>query len=320
VAGLKIVLREYELLDGSRKVLVQRIGDGSIIKRFERTPLPIKASDVVCPHFLELKWATGCPYDCAWCYLKGTLRFCPTGTRPNVKPFDKVQEHVRAFLDGAKSSEELLNSGEIADSLMWERAESPFSKSILPLFSVQREHKLLFVTKSNSIQHLLANGYQDWAVISFSVNAEPVAQEFERGAPTVQQRIEAAAKLSKAGYEVRIRIDPMIPVLSWQKHYAALLDNIFSKFRPARITLGSLRGLQSTVNNASNKSWVKYLSDRSSWGKRIDLDIRYSMYASTVDGLQEQFGYRDVALCKETLSIWNKLGMNYRSISCNCIP
>jgi spore photoproduct lyase len=320
MADLKIVFGEYELLDGSRKVLVKQIGDGSVIKRFDRTPLPTKETDVVCPHFLELKWATGCPYDCAWCYLKGTLRFCPTGTRPNVKPFNKVQQHVRAFLDGVQCPEELLNSGEIADSLMWERNELPFSKLILPLFRAQGKHKLLFVTKSNSVQHLLANGYQDWAVVSFSFNADPVAQEFERSAPTVEQRIEAATKLSKAGYEVRIRIDPMIPILGWEKYYAILLHDIFNKFRPTRITLGSLRGLQSTVNRASDKSWVKYLSDRSNWGKRIDFNIRYLMYAKTVDLLEREFRYSDVALCKETLSVWNKLGMNYKNIRCNCIP
>ena len=71
----KVATWEYPLLDGSRQNLVKRVGDGSIITRFERTPLPARPTDVVCPHFLELKWATGCPFDCAWCYLKGTLRF-----------------------------------------------------------------------------------------------------------------------------------------------------------------------------------------------------------------------------------------------------
>jgi len=37
--------------------LVKQVADGSIIKRFDKTPYPVKPTDVVCPHFLELKWA-----------------------------------------------------------------------------------------------------------------------------------------------------------------------------------------------------------------------------------------------------------------------
>ena len=45
---------DYELVDGSWKTLVKQVADGSIIKRFEMTPTPRHASDIVCPHFLEL--------------------------------------------------------------------------------------------------------------------------------------------------------------------------------------------------------------------------------------------------------------------------
>jgi len=71
----KISYKEYKTINGTKKTLVSRVNDGSIITRFDKTPLPQKPTDVICPHFLELKWAYGCPYDCAWCYLKGTFRF-----------------------------------------------------------------------------------------------------------------------------------------------------------------------------------------------------------------------------------------------------
>jgi hypothetical protein len=29
--------------------------------------------------------------------------------------------------------------------------------------------------------------------------------------------------------------------------------------------------------------------------------------------------YTEVALCKETLAMWAKLGMDYRRIKCNCV-
>lgn len=317
--SLKVTTCEYPVLDGPRRNLVQRVGDGSIITRFEKTPIPSKPTDVVCPHFLELKWATGCPYDCAWCYLKGTLRFRPQKAKPYVKRYDRIEQHVRSFLSSPNGHRELLNTGELADSLMCERKGPPFSTFILSLFQGQEHHKVLFVTKSINIEHFLEGVYQNNAIISFSLNADAVARRFENGAPTIAERIEAAYKLAKAGYEVRIRIDPMVPVVDWEDNYKELVDNIFSKFAPSRITLGSLRGLQSTINNATDKSWVDYLSEKSNWGKRIDFKIRYSMYHRIIEYLKVRYCYSDIALCKETVEIWNMLGMDYRYIKCNCV-
>ena len=52
---VKISTNEYELLNYTKEKLVQKIGDGSIINRFDKTPLPTKASSVICPHFNSKK-------------------------------------------------------------------------------------------------------------------------------------------------------------------------------------------------------------------------------------------------------------------------
>jgi spore photoproduct lyase len=44
------------------------------------------------------------------------------------------------------------------------------------------------------------------------------------------------------------------------------------------------------------------------------------MYREVIDYLEETHNYTNVALCKETLEIWDKLGMDYRNIKCNCVP
>jgi len=315
----KITIKPYELLSSSNQVLVQRVGDGSIITRFEKTPIPVKPNDVVCPHFLELKWATGCPFSCAWCYLNGTLRFTPRKAQPYFKPRDKIEQHVRTFLENVNGSGELLNTGELADSLMCERNGSPFSTFIISLFRQQDKHKVLFLTKSKHIDNLLNIDHRGQAIVSFSLNAHEVAKRFEKGAHSVIERIEAATKLSNAGYEVRIRIDPMVPVSNWHDQYISLIDDIFSHFVPSRITLGSLRGLQSTINRATDKSWVEYLSENSNWGKRVESTTRYLIYKTIIGHLKERYLYNNIALCKETLSIWDKLGMDYKNIKCNCI-
>ncbi|MEW6009651.1 MAG: radical SAM protein [Candidatus Omnitrophota bacterium] len=313
----KIYYKEYLQLNGKKEKLIERVNDGSIITRFDKTPVPENSTDVICPHFLELKWAYGCPFDCSWCYLKGTFRFKPNGKEPVIKDYEKIELHTRAFLEDAKYPE-ILNTGEIADSLMHENSGQPFSKFIIPMFETQRIHKVLFLTKSTNIKNLLEIEPHNQAIISFSLNAIPVARKWEK-APPVLKRIEAAKKVYKTGYTVRIRIDPMVPIDGWQECYTQLVDLIFENLTPERITLGSLRGLQSTINGCSDRSWVKYLRESSNWGKKIDFQTRFTMYSAVIKHLKSKYNYNKVALCKETMKMWNYLKMDYKQIKCNCI-
>jgi spore photoproduct lyase len=313
----KIYYKEYISLNNKREILVEKVNDGSIIKRFEKTPLPEQDTDVICPHFLELKWAYGCPYDCAWCYLKGTFRFRPNGPSPVIKDYEKIEVHTKSFLEESPTPE-ILNTGEIADSLMAEDIDRPFSKFIIPIFESQKKHKVLFLTKSSNIKNLLEVESHKQVIISFSLNAVSVAEKWEK-APNIMKRLDAAQKLNNKGFEVRIRIDPMVPIANWRKHYFHLVDLLFEKLIPKRITLGSLRGLQSTINGCTDTSWIKYLTEGSNWGRKVHKKIRYNMYKEIIEHLREKYDYNDVSLCKETLELWKMLDMNFEQIRCNCI-
>ena len=315
---LRVRTKEYEMLDGTRKTLVERVGDGSIITRFDKTPLPRGPDDVVCPHFLELKWATGCPYSCAWCYLQGTFRFQDYGKNPRPKAFTRVEKHLQAFFEGDGIRPEILNSGELSDSMITEHRVRPFSRFAMELFEAQNRHKILFVTKSPEIGNLLEAGDTKRSIVSFSINAEKVAKRWEK-APPVKNRIEAAGLLNDAGFKVRLRIDPMVPIEGWKESYSNLLENVFSRLTPERITIGSLRGLQSTINNSKDRSWTEYLDERSNWGKKIGTATRKEMYTTLTTTLKQSHGFRKVAFCKETVQMWKDLGMDYKKIRCNCI-
>lgn len=314
----KVKFRVYPSLDGCEQFLVQRVGDGSIIKRFDRTPLPEKETDVVCPHFLELKWAYGCPFDCAWCFLKGTLRLLDTWTKPVIKDYCKIRRHLGSFFRNDGQSEEILNSGEIADSLMAESGDRPFSRFIIPLFEQQDKHKVLFVTKSTNIKNLTKTKQHEQTIVSFSLNSFSVAERWER-APRVEDRLKVAKILNELDYETRVRIDPIVPVENWREEYLGLIDAVFENFIPERITLGSLRGLQTTITNAKDKSWTMYVTEKSNWGKKVNFEKRHVIYQTIIRYLREEYNYSDVALCKETVAMWERLGMDYKKIRCNCV-
>ncbi len=311
---------EYSMPDGTSKALVKQVGDGRIIKRFDLTPAPRRETDIVCPHFLELKWAYGCPFDCAWCYLQGTMRFYPVGKKPTYRSYDSIEAHVKRFFRVKYPNvAEILNTGEVADSLMSEQTRNPFSKFIIPIFETQDKHKVLFLTKSAYVNNLLSINPHRQTIISFSLNAKPISKRWEK-APSVERRIRAARKVFDAGYETRIRIDPIVPYPKneWRRYYKSLIDRVFSEFYPERITLGSLRGLQTTINAAKDRSWVQYLSESSKWGKRVAFKLRKENFAVLIDYLDREYGFKNAALCKEPVRMWKSLGLNWRRCKCNC--
>jgi len=202
---------------------------------------------------------------------------------------------------------------------MDERNGRPFSQWIVEAFQRQSKHKVLFLTKSAYVSKMLQIEDHSQAIAGFSLNAYPVSRKWER-APTPKARMRAAEQLSLQGWEVRVRIDPIVPIPEWRKAYARLVDDIFSRFSPSRVTLGTPRGLQSTLNNVSDKSWVEYLdSPQSGWGRKVADGTREEIYRWMLDRLEAHISLRDVGLCKETLGIFDKLERDFRKQVCNCM-
>jgi len=120
----------------------------------------------------------------------GSMRFLPTKTRPVVKNYQKIRLHLDSFFDDTLNNKypEILNSGEITDSLMQENGEAPFSIFIASIFENQRQHNVLFLTKSNNIGNLLKTG-SDKIVPSFTINACLVAKKWEKGLQRLRESL-----------------------------------------------------------------------------------------------------------------------------------
>jgi len=323
----------YPLKCITRDGYVVRVGDGNIIRRFEKTPTPKKNSDVICPHFTQLAWAGGCIFNpmCDWCYLMGTYRYeaykhVDRHVSPRFKKRAEIEKAIKRFLEAPHLKPHLFNAGELCDSLMQEHAASPFSEWVMPFFE-GTPHKVLFLTKTTWIDHFLEHDWQENAILAWSINAVRVASEFEgrgkpQGAPNPMERINAAAKVARRGYTVRVRLDPMTPVPDWERHYRDIIDSMCRRFTPERVTLGSLRGLASTIAAAADKKWTKYLTESSNWGKKPGLETRLALYKLAIERL-EKHGVERVAVCKDTKMLWSILqkehGLNYKTIECNCL-
>jgi len=324
--GVTIYMSILPDLTGKLGCSIIKVGDGSVIERFMHTRIPpINHEDIVCPHFLELKWAYGCPFNCSYCYLQGTLRLLPTNKKPMIKEERKVKRHLLAFLKAPLEKPEILNTGELCDSLMYVKTKLSITKNIVPFFEDKnlnsKGHKILIVTKSDEVEELLRFHEIQHVIVSFSINTPKISKKWEKGAASSLSRVRAAKSLFEAGFEVRIRIDPIIPYprTSWIEHYFSLIDKIFDLLWPSRITLGSLRGLSTTIRKTNDKSWLKYLEEPSRWGYRPSYKIRYKAYRTLIDYINREYGFAEIALCKEPVRMWQNLEIDWKICRCNCV-
>jgi len=291
----------------------KRVYGGGMIRWFDKTP-----SDIVCPHFWELNWAYGCRFECSYCYLQGTFH---GNKEPWHRPPDQVFIVLDEFFQDHRGDPQILNSGELTDSLVYPH----LIKQISDKFEEQAEHRLLLLTKSGNVRPLSDKGRKQ-TIFSFSLNAHEAWRRWERKTPSPEKRIEAAKIVSEVGSEVRLRIDPIFPIQDWQKHYEDLVYLLLSELPtdPDRITLGTPRGLAKTRMFSNDSSWWKLafednISEDSSWGKKITSPLRKEIYLFFYDKLGNLgFDKSRIALCKETVSMWKELALNPANCKCNC--
>jgi len=282
-----------------------------IVVPFHKTPPTIG-----CGMFWELRWAYGCPLDCSYCYLRGT-------TRGRMKPQYVKIEHTLSALDEAFmkiSAPTIFNAGELSDGLM----NPKMMTQIVNKFEKQNKHKIYLLTKfgARNIQFLL-DKFRKQVICAWSINAPAVAKLWEKSAPPPEERIEAARLVSKVGYDTRIRIDPIFPIADWRSHYEFLIGRILSNLTPNKIILGTPRGLWKTIKYAKkagvDMSWAQFFKEDSGWGKKLAFEQRKETYQFLYDKLSSA-GYplSRVSICKETVEMWNGLGLHYLPRVCNC--
>ena len=289
-----------------------------IIHRFDKTP-----SSIACGPFWELRWAFGCPFDCAYCYLRGTSRGKMQPRYINIQYVLKALDYVFKDNQFNEGKPAIFNSGELADSWM----NPQVMIQIVRKFEEQNEHKLLTLTKfgiQNQMVSLLTERLYNQTVVAFSINSTKVAELYEKSASPPISRIEAASRLSDSGYDVRVRIDPIFPIPGWRNHYEDIVYSMFTRFEPNRIILGTPRGLQKTILFARKAnmdlSWVDFLEKKETgWGWKMPFELRLGIYQFFYDKLSA-LGYpkNKISLCKENVEMWKAMRLEYTPFTCNC--
>lgn len=167
--------------------------------------------------------ATGCMAHCHYCYLQTTL-----GAKPYIRVYVNMEDILHATQQYIKERSPELTRFEAActsDPVGLEHISGSL-REIIPFMAKQPLGRLRFVTKFHNVDPLLDLEHNGHTRIRFSVNADYVIKNFEASTSKLADRIEAAAKIARAGYPLGFIIAPIIWFDGWREEYARLLENL----------------------------------------------------------------------------------------------
>ena len=306
-----------EKLQSERGVLLLKNRTSPFIEQFQH---PIGR----CARFYKLTAYNNCNFWCEYCYLYLTFRNMPIST--HFVNYDKMFcEIVKFDRTDIPDFLRVLNLGELCDPLAVEYITG-FAEELIPFVAKEtKKTKVLFLTKSDCIDTLLNLDHCGKAIMSFSVNTDTVYSQLEHRTVSPVSRLIAARKLQEAGYEVRLRIDPIILYSTWKKDYTELVEKIFTYVRPSRITIGEYRpskGLAFHITTRFPDSpLLKINSGLINEGTKLRYPDKYrlAMFRAIIEEIKKHDKKVKVALCKEDLIIWKALEMPINGLYCNCM-
>lgn len=177
-----------------------------------------------------------CPFDCSYCYLQGSFRSANLVFFLNLEDFQKEIE---------KKAEEssCFFSGYDADSLAMEGL-TQFASTFLPFFAKHPKAYLELRTKSIQILSLQKHPPIPNVIVAYTLSPSETLAQVEPRTPPLSLRLQAMQKLQQLGWQIGIRLDPLLQQKNFISRYQLFLSEVFSYVDPQKIhsvTVGTFR-------------------------------------------------------------------------------
>jgi spore photoproduct lyase len=222
----------------AKKRLAIAVKRGGLVKEFRRHSRLRQAREYYLLH------AAGCPYDCSYCYLQAYFENpIPTIFANTEEMFEQVEATLADEKNRGAGKEILFHAGETADALALEHF-SGFAAEAVPFFAKIPGALLELRTKSANVESILPLSHSGRTIVSWTLTPHDVAEKYERGAASINERLGAASRCADAGYPIGLRLDPLIHYDGWRSGYRKLIEDVSQSIEPARIhsiALGAFR-------------------------------------------------------------------------------
>jgi len=261
---------------------------------------------LVCQPAYQLHTIVGCPFLCAYCSLG---RF--------INIMVNIEDFV-SRLDGWLQKcprQTLYQYDNYTDTVCFE-PEYGGAKLLVEYFARKPGKALeLYVGKSDNVDFLLDLDHNGHTVCCWSLSAETQSTRIERRTAPMSNRIEAMRKCQKAGYPVRVRFSPIIPVRNWQIENIAMIRELFDKVEPDVVTIEPLRFLNyNAIRNSLDTSLLdpdflrimETMPEKPAHpGCELPDDYRKEIYRFVIDEIERVSPKTPYAFCRERRAVWD---------------
>lgn len=209
----------------------RRSGVWSYQKRSPKLVLARKSSQLLYPcsdvapdfgyrHFHYAVPMQNCLYDCEYCYLQGMYTSAHLVLFVNQ---EEMHEAVRAktrelgelYLCIAYDNDLLALEGKLGLVAEWVEALRG-----TPTATVEVR------TKSANFSAMKTVSPARNVILAWTVSPPEIAQRYEAKTPGLEPRLRAAAQALKAGWRIRLCLDPLLPVANWRGVYSRLFERL----------------------------------------------------------------------------------------------
>lgn len=209
-------------------------------------------------NFYYASTVMNCPFNCAYCYLKGMYPSSYTVVFVNLDDYaSEVREHLA---EGPMYVCASYDTDLIALNSLTGLADSWCD------LAEENEDLLVELRTKAAPPELRAVSN---VIYAFTISPEEVASRYESGAPRTSDRIRAAARAIDSGCRVRLCFDPMIKISGWQDHYCRFVEEVAGSIDLTRVTdvsVGTFRISGEYLNSMRRRSpgneiaWYPYIT------------------------------------------------------------
>lgn len=279
----------------------------------------------VCQSAMELNLVNGCIFRCSYCGFGRRVVF----------PLDV--ERLIAGLDDVFArhpGQRLYKYSNMTDLPPFE----PELDAVPPMvrrFAREADRYLMLFTKSDNVDWLADLDHGGRTIVSWSITCDTASRLVDRRAATLAERIEAMRKCQAAGYPVRARLSPIVPVRGWREQYAQLFEDMFAAVAPDLVTLELLgwfdfedllrlidRDLLDARAVADAEAAAEELKGVP-WGPFTEA-THQEVYRFCIEQVRQCSPRTPVAVCHGTTETWRELGglmgTSPSNYICNCGP
>ncbi|MBP1924409.1 spore photoproduct lyase [Sedimentibacter acidaminivorans] len=171
----------------------------------------------------QLPLLSGCTGQCQYCYLNTNLSDKPY-MRVNVN-IDDILMQAQKYIDERLPDQTIFEGSATSDPVPVEPYSNSLKKTI-QFFSKSENGRFRFVSKYTDIETLLEIEHKGNTEIRFTLNTDKVIKDYENKTPSLNKRIEACQKITKAKYPLGFIIAPIFMYDGWKNDYKKLLIEI----------------------------------------------------------------------------------------------